>query len=89
MTSNMLGIPIQTLRNRMVEHGIKVRDHKYVKISDKQLDETIYNVLKTTPTIGKNHLTLQLEVLLLFENRSCYHGCHTENSWNSGTQAES
>lgn len=56
MTSNILGIPLQTLRNRMVEEGLKVHDHKYVTISDKKLDETIYLVLKTTPTIGKNYM---------------------------------
>lgn len=40
----------------MVEEGLKVHDHKYVTISDKKLDETIYLVLKTTPTIGKNYM---------------------------------
>nr|CAH0102060.1 unnamed protein product [Daphnia galeata] len=52
MISGLLDIPYQTLRNRMVEEGIKVRDHKYTDTSDQQLDEMIYHMLKTTPTIG-------------------------------------
>ena len=52
MISGLLDIPYQTLRNRMVEEGIKVRDHKFTDTSDQQLDEMIYHMLKTTPTIG-------------------------------------
>ncbi|KZS02052.1 Uncharacterized protein APZ42_001061, partial [Daphnia magna] len=37
--------------------------YKYVTISDKKLDETIYHVLKTTPTIGLAIMTGKLKTL--------------------------
>ena len=47
----LTGYKERTLRRRLHDNGIFVRD-KYADISDRDLDEAVFNVLQKNPTIG-------------------------------------
>lgn len=60
MISDMLGISVRTIRRRMDEYGLAIRD-QYSTVSDEELDELIQMFQRQFPMCGNR----QMQGLLL------------------------
>lgn len=47
----MLGVSVRTVRNRMTEYGLSVRDY-YSVLTDHELDEQVLNIVHSFPNTG-------------------------------------